>query len=141
MYYLVDINNITVQKSNGDIYNFLDEMYYQLFELYCKKYFLEHISSDNKSIKDIKLKKINNEIHRLIELYNIPNKLLFEKVDNKFIEPITGLKFNLIFNNNFDNVSDEFAAYYIESSNKSPNNIISNVTQFNNIINNKQKTK
>lgn len=116
-YYLVSINDLIVNDGSVQ-YNFLCEMYPVIDELYNRLWFYNNLASMNSEVKEKKIIELKTYISQLLESYNIPENILFTKIDNNYIEPLSRTNFKLNNKVFTQFVSDEFYDTYIENNRK-----------------------
>lgn len=96
MEYILWINDLII-KENDEEYDFLNEMYPEIKELYNKVWYLQHNSSNINIFNKIdKINSIKNEIRNQLKIYGIPEYILFKKEEDSFVEPVSKTSFNIV---------------------------------------------
>lgn len=93
MEYILWINDLII-KENEEEYDYLNEMYPEIKQLYNKMWYLQHNSRNIN--KTDKINKIREEINNQLKIYGIPEYILFKKEDDLFVEPVSKTKYNIV---------------------------------------------
>ncbi|MBP3461348.1 MAG: hypothetical protein J6K21_02950 [Bacilli bacterium] len=94
--YMSWINNLIIEK-DGIEYDFLYEMYPEIKQLYNNLWYIKNNSKKpfNK-ITQKRIEKINKEIKIKLKVYGIPEYILLLKSKDKYIEPVSETKLNIV---------------------------------------------
>lgn len=112
--HLIDINNLVVTDQSIH-YNFMCEMYPVIEELYNRLWFLENLAILKDEVKTKKIEEVKKSILTALASCEIPDNILFlKKEGNLYIEPITNMEFRIPKTVEYEDVSDEYAEFYIK---------------------------
>lgn len=143
MRYLIWINDLVVIENNEE-YDFLDEMYPEIKDKYIIMWAIKNAAKKpiNDNIRN-KIDKIQKEIETKLEMLGIDNYILFIKRDNKFIEPVSGVEFDISKKSlHLREASEEEEQRYINGLTKKNIEFLNNkMPYFKNSINSYQKRK
>lgn len=143
MRYLVWINDLVVIENNEE-YDFLNEMYPKIKDKYNIMWAIKNKAK--RPINDItrnRIDKINEEIDQELEILGMNKYILFVKKDGKFIEPVSGIEFNISKKSlNLREASEEEEQRYINRLTINSVDFLNNkMTEFKNNIKSYQKRK
>ena len=143
MRYLVWINDLVVIENNEE-YDFLNEMYPKIKDKYNIMWAIKNKAK--RPINDItrnRIDKINEEIDQELEILGMNKYNLFVKKDGKFIEPVSGIEFNISKKSlNLREASEEEEQRYINRLTINSVDFLNNkMTEFKNNIKSYQKRK
>lgn len=143
MRYLVWINDLVVIENNEE-YDFLDEMYPEIKDKYNIMWAIKNKAE--RPINDItrnRIDKINEEIEQELKILGMNKYILFVKKDGIFIEPVSGIEFNISKKSlNLREASEEEEQRYINRLTISSVDFLNNkMTEFKNNIKSYQKRK
>ena len=94
-YYFIDVNDLYATYA-GCKFDYLTEKYPTIKEEYYKKWYLENMALIRGESKKNNIEKINTRIKQMLDMYNIPEKVLLVEIKEIYIEPLskTALKIN-----------------------------------------------
>lgn len=141
MDYILWINEIVV-RNNDEEYDFLEEMYPEIKELYNQVWYLQHLSTIIDENKRNKINKIKETIQKKLAIYQIPEYILFKKENDIYIEPNSNEKFNIVTKAiHLRKAEEENVNEYLNNLKDSDINFLKEkMPLFNEVINNKNLT-
>ena len=143
MRYLVWINDLVVIENNEE-YDFLNEMYPKIKDKYNIMWAIKNKAKrPSNDITRNRIDKINEEIDQELEILGMNKYILFVKKDGKFIEPVSGIEFNISKKSlNLREASEEEEQRYINRLTINSVDFLNNkMTEFKNNIKSYQKRK
>lgn len=143
MRYLIWINDLVVIENNEE-YDFLDEMYPEIKDKYNIMWAIKNKAERpiNYNIRN-KIDKMKKEIETKLEILGIRKYILFIKKGDKFIEPVSGVEFNISKKSlNLRDASEEEEQRYINGLTQKNVEFLNNkMPEFKNNIKSYQKRK
>lgn len=132
MSYLLWINNIIV-KENNEEYDFLNEMYPEIKDKYNMMWAIRNKAEKpmSPSVRN-KIKKIQEEINTSLKILGAKEHILFVTKEDKLVEPISGIEFDINKNSlHLKEATEEEAKRYVENlSNENIKFLSSKMPQF-----------